>query len=148
MQKKAVQPEQPEARPRVVLGRRYLSPRPWLQPPGPYTRVGQPTRVHPYVGHNTELTCNVAQAAPSVINTTYQSLKSGHKVTTLHAPRRHSCHCHPHSQAVWARPRGQDDAHSIASCPSLVSYNVNRCLGPVMGQLRRRLGWRGTYYVD
>src|SRR5216683_3046701 len=34
------------------------------------------------VGHNTELTCNVAQAAPSVINTTYHSLKSGHTLTT------------------------------------------------------------------
>src|SRR6266851_7181320 len=38
------------------------------------------------VGHNTELTCNVAQAAPSVIDTTYHSLKLGHKVTTLRTP--------------------------------------------------------------
>ncbi len=93
------------------------------------------------VRHNTELTCNVAQAAPSVINETYHSLKSGHKATTLRAPRRPSCR--RHSQAVRARPGGQDDsdAHSVPSCPSLVRYDVNRCLGPVMGRRQRR--WRG-----
>jgi hypothetical protein len=90
------------------------------------------------VGHNAELTCNVAQAAPSVINTTYHSLKLGHKLTTLCAPRRRSRR-RPHSQVVPARPGGQDDPHTVASCPSLVSYHVNRCLGPVMSRRRR---WR------
>src|SRR6266851_5814245 len=92
------------------------------------------------IGHNTELTCNVAQAAPSVMNTTYHSLKSGHKVTALRAPRRRSRRRRPHSQPVRAKPGGQDDAHSVASCPSLVSYHVNRCLGPVICRPRRR--WR------
>jgi len=95
-------------------------------------------------GHNTELTCNVAQTAPSVINTTYHSLKSAHKLTTLRAPRRlrrRSRRRRPHSQPVRARPGGQDDAQSVASRPSLVSYDVNGCLGPVMG--RRRPRWRG-----
>ncbi len=40
-----------------------------------------------------------------------------------------------------SRPGGQDDAQSVASCPSLVSYDVNGCLGPMMGRRRRR--WRG-----
>src|SRR5216683_4432833 len=92
------------------------------------------------VGHNTELICNVAQAAHSVINTTYHSLKSAHKVTTLRAPSRRSRRRRPHSQAVRARPGGQDDPHSVASCPSLVSYDVNRCLGHVVVRPRRR--WR------
>ena len=96
------------------------------------------------VGHNTELTCNVAQPAPSVINTTYHSLKSGHKVTTLSAPRRRSRrrrHPHCHLPGGATRPGGQDDPHSLPSCPSLVSYDVNRCLGPVTGRPGRR--WRG-----
>src|SRR6266851_6281250 len=93
------------------------------------------------VGHNTELICNVAQAAPSVINTTYHSLKSAHKVTTIRAPRRPSRRRRPHSQAVRARPGGQDHVHSVALCPSLVSYDVNRCFGPVIGRPRQR--WRG-----
>src|SRR6266851_5522765 len=91
------------------------------------------------VGHNTVLTCDVAQAPPSVINTTHTTLKSGHKVTTLRAPRRRSRRRHSH--AVRARPGGQDDPHSVASCPSLVLYHVNRCLGPVV--VRPRLRWRG-----
>ena len=93
------------------------------------------------VRHNTELTCNVAQAAPSVIITTYHFLKSRHKVTTLRAPSRRSHRRRPHSQPVRARPGGQDDPHTVASCPSLVSYNVNRCLGPVVVRPQRR--WRG-----
>ena len=93
------------------------------------------------VGHNTELTCNVAQAAPSVINTTYHSLKSGHKLTIIRAPRRRSRRRRPYSQPVRVRPGGQDDPHTVASCPSLVSYDVNRCLGPVVVRPRRR--WRG-----
>ena len=55
-------------------------------------------------------------------------------------PRRRSRRRRPHSQAVRARPGGQDDPHTVASCPSLVSYDVNRCLGPVMSRRRR---WRG-----
>jgi len=95
------------------------------------------------VGHNTELTCNVAQAVPSVIKTTYHSLKSRHKVTTLRAPSRRSRRRRPYSQPVRVRPGGQDDPHTVASChcPSLVSYHVNRCLGPVVVRPRRR--WRG-----
>jgi len=58
------------------------------------------------VGHNTELTCNVAQAVPSVINTTYHSLNSGHKLTTLRAPSGRSRRRRPHSQPVRARPGG------------------------------------------
>jgi hypothetical protein len=95
------------------------------------------------VGHNTELTCNVAQAAPSVINTTYHPLKSGHKLTTLRAPRGRSRRRRPHSQRSEpdSEDRDGDDAHSVASCPGLVSYYVNRCLGPVIGRPRRQ--WRG-----
>jgi hypothetical protein len=92
------------------------------------------------VGHNTEVTCNVAQAAPSAINTTYHSLKSRHKLTTLHAPSRCSRRRRPYSQPVRVRPGGQDDPHTVALCPSLVSYHVNRChgLGPVVVRPRRR----------
>jgi hypothetical protein len=42
---------------------------------------------------------------------------------------------------VRARPGGQDDPHGVASCPSLVSYDVNRCLGPVVVVRPRRRWW-------
>src|SRR6266851_9514958 len=85
-------------------------------------KSGLSAKMQPHsVGHNTELTCNVAQAAPSVIDTTYLALKSRHRVTTLCMPRQ----CSPFpggASQTWRT--GRPAQHHIVSQPHIFLENA------------------------